>query len=573
MMKLKTKLALGLVMLFGLLVIVSVLGLVSIHALSNDASAILKDNYKTLEYVHQMQRVLSSPSLDAVAVEQFAQYLEQQSRNITEIGERSATEHLATAFSDWHANPEDSTALLRIQSQLLFISDLNLQAISNKNALALDTADKATTALGIIATLCILIGFVFLLNFPHYIADPIAQLAQGMQEIAQGNYQQRIHLKRHDEFGALTDAFNTLAAKLDAYEHSNLARILFEKKRLETIIGAMHDPVIGLDENYRVLFANEPALTLLHLAPNKFIGKDARDVALSNDLLRSLLKRLAQPNTDPIKIFADGKESFFLLEPLDIVAQIGTENKQQSIGHVLLLKNVTVFRERDVAKTHFIATISHELKTPISSIKMGLKLLNDDRVGVLNDEQQHLLHQLEDDAGRLLAITGELLKLAQAESGNITLNIAPTAPSVIVETARQVLLGQAHDKNIAIEVDEMPPVDVLVLADEDKSVWVLINLLTNAVRHSPPDQTVSIRVAQRGDQIRFTVHDEGPGIPEAFHSRIFERFFQVPGSGTNGTGLGLAISREFVWAMNGAIGVQSDPGKGSTFWFGLPVAK
>lgn len=570
-MTIKTKLALGLVLLFGLLVVVSILGMFSVYTLSADSGAILKDNYQSLDYVQKMQRTLNNPVFDAASALEFSHYLEQQRRNITEPGEGDATDILAQEYARLRDNPDDSLARLRIREQLLLISELNLRAIDRKNALAQRTAGQTYTALSIIATFCLIFGFVFLLNFPQYIADPVRRLTEGIREIARGNYRQRIHLKRHDEFGELTTAFNALAAKLDAYEHSNLALLMFEKKRLETVIGAMHDPVIGLDENRRILFANEPARTLLNLSAEKLIGKDAREAALSNDLLRTLLKRLVQPDNDPIKIFADGKESFFQPENLEIAVSTENDAEKKIIGFVLLLKNVTAFRERDLAKTNFIATISHELKTPISSIKMGLKLLRDTRVGTLNDEQQHLLHQLDDDAGRLLAITGELLKIAQAESGNIQLNIIPVAPQNIIETAQQVLLGLAKDKNVALEISEIPDETLRVQADEDKAVWVLVNLLANAIRHSPTGKIVHMSAVARPNRLRFAVRDEGPGIPEEFHSRIFDRFFQVPGSGSNGSGLGLAISREFVWAMGGEIGLESAPGKGSLFWFELPV--
>lgn len=573
-MTIKTKLALGLVLLFGLLLVVSILGMFSVYALSADSGAILKDNYQSLDYVQQMQAALDNPSFEPASAARFGYYLEQQRRNITESSEGDATELLVRDFERLRKNPKDSLARMRMREQLLLIGDLNLRAIDRKNALALRTAEQTYTVLSIIATFCLIIGLVFSLNFPQYIADPIRRLTEGIREIAQGNYQQRIHLQRHDEFGELAAAFNSLAAKLDAYEHSNLALLMFEKKRLETIIGAMHDPVIGLDERQRVLFANEPACGLLNLGADKLIGRDAREVALSNDLLRALLKRLTQPDVEPIKIFANGKESFFVLDALNIVATTGAGHEaREAIGHVLILKNVTAFRERDLAKTNFIATISHELKTPISSIKMGLKLLRDNRVGPLNDEQQHLLNQLEDDTRRLLVITGEMLKLAQAESGNIQLNIVPAVVKNIIETAKQVLLGLAKDKNISLQTTDVPPETAKVLADEDKTVWVLVNLMANAIRHSPRDKTVYLAAVEANGRVRFVVRDEGPGIPAEFHNRVFDRFFQVPGSGSNGSGLGLAISREFIWAMGGEVGLESAPGCGSLFWFQLPVAK
>ncbi|MBK6929356.1 MAG: HAMP domain-containing protein [Saprospirales bacterium] len=545
-MNLKIKLTIGLSLLFGMLLLVSVLGIFCINTLSTDAAAILKDNYQSLRYVQQMQQDLNSPSPDQTAFETFRHYLDKQEQNITEPGEGEATEALAREFERLKSHPADPAALQRLRHQLLVIFDLNLRAIDRKNALALQTADQTSKVLSIIATFCLLVAFVFLLNFPGYFADPIRQLTEGIKEIAEGNYTQRIHLKRTDEFGELVSAFNDLAAKLDAYEHSNLARIMFEKRRLEIIIGAMHDPVIGLDEHSRVLFANEPALGLLHLSVSQLIGKDAREAALTNDLLRTLLARRSKASLEPLKIFAEGKESFFQLESIDIPVDPTPVQTQPAIGgQVLHLKNITTFLERDVAKTNFFATVSHELKTPISSIKMGLKLLEDPRIGALNDEQRHLVQQLEEDTGRLLNITAELLKLAQAESGNIQLNLTPVSPEEIVKTAGQALAGQLQEKNITLHWPAPLPPGERVLADEDKAVWVLINLLNNAIRHSPEHKSVHVFIEPQSEFTRFVVQDQGPGIPSQYHSKIFERFFRVPGASAG-------AARGWVWLSAGS---------------------
>lgn len=565
----KLKITFALVLLFGLLVLVSTLGILRINALANDARDILKDNYVSIEYAQQMHRSLDGLAEDPVSRQIFAENLQKQLGNVTEPGELEASNELARYFEELKKHPGDTLAKRIVRDNLLNIADVNLEAIARKNEQARQTAERSVALLGIIATFCILIGFTFLVNFPGYLANPIRELTAGIREIARGNYTQRLHLERKDEFGELATAFNDLAAKLDAYEHSNLARLMFEKRRLETIIGALNDPVIGLDETRKVLFANPPALVLLNLTAPKLIGKDVREVALSNDLLRAMLQPDVQAGTsEPLKIFANGKESFFQPEIFDIAAPNAAPNSTpQPIGQVLFLRNITPFRERDLAKTNFIATISHELKTPISALKMGLSLLDDQRIGSLNAEQRQLLLQLNEDANRLLSITGELLKLAQAETGNIQLNLGPTSPAQLIETARQALSAQAAEKNIPLIVGPLAPGEVL--ADPDKAAWVLVNLLSNAIRHSPEGQPVEIAMAPAGDFQRFSVHDLGPGVPVDWKEKIFERYVRVPGAPAGGTGLGLAISREFVLAMGGEIGVESKAGEGSSFWFTL----
>ncbi|TDW96455.1 sensor histidine kinase [Dinghuibacter silviterrae] len=231
-------------------------------------------------------------------------------------------------------------------------------------------------------------------------------------------------------------------------------------------------------------------------------------------------------------------------------------------------------QEQNEAKTNFIATISHELKTPLSSIKMAGRLLEDERVGALNAEQKELVGQVTDDANRLLRITGELLHLTQAETGRIQLQINLVAPSLIVETATRAVSFQAHQKSIQI-VTDVQDEDYLVYADAEKSSWVLINYLTNAIRYSREDGLVTVTV-QAHDQgtVGFVVRDQGPGIDAKYLPKLFDRYFRVPGNrDQTGSGLGLAISKEFIEAQGGTVGVWSEPGYGSAFSFELPGAK
>ena len=234
----------------------------------------------------------------------------------------------------------------------------------------------------------------------------------------------------------------------------------------------------------------------------------------------------------------------------------------------------TEFKERDEAKTNFIATVSHELKTPISSIKMSLKLLEDERVGLMNPEQKEMVGHIKDDCARLLRITTELLDLAQVETGNLQLTFVRARPEDIVNYALNAVRFQAEQRKIQLELiskDHLSPVN----ADIEKTAWVLINFLSNALRYSAEQSKVQISITEDSRGVEFSVRDYGKGIDGQYQKRLFDRYFQVPADGHNksGSGLGLAISKDFIEAENGTIWVESEIGAGSRFCFLLPVAK
>jgi signal transduction histidine kinase len=201
---------------------------------------------------------------------------------------------------------------------------------------------------------------------------------------------------------------------------------------------------------------------------------------------------------------------------------------------------------------------------------MGVKLLQDNRVGELNTEQKNIVTTLFDEMGRISRITNELLDLSQVETGNIKLNIKKAHPKDIIPTAIEAVKFQAERKNVTVQVkiDSAIPE---VLADFDKTAWVLVNYLTNAIRYSPENGSIIVKGLVVDKQVEFSVKDEGPGIEKKYMSRLFEKFYQVPGT-PSGTGLGLAISKEFIEAQQGSVSVTSEIGKGSSFSFTLPVA-
>ncbi|MDB5117384.1 MAG: hypothetical protein JWQ79_2876 [Mucilaginibacter sp.] len=569
-MTIKNKLRAGIGFLFLMALVSSGLADYYLTRLSTDSRVILKDNYRSLIYVKNIGQVLDNPKVQVLNASQLRiieNNLILEEKNVTEPGEGRLTDSLRDVFEQLkqaNANAASSVQLKTQMKNIMYgIMQLNMNAIEHKNGIASNTADRAIIIVSLIGTLCFLIAFSFVVNFPSYIANPVRELIHGISAIANKNYNKRLIFPSKDEFGEVADAFNQMAGKLNEYETSNLASILFEKKRIETIINSMHDAIVGLDDKLFIIFANKVACTLIGVSEDKLIGQYAPNIALENDLLRSMLVN----DQKQMKIYADNRESYFAKEVLEVV------NNDQIIGKVIILKNITDFQQLNEAKTTFIATISHELKTPLSSIKMSLKLLEDTRVGAMNTEQKQLLQNIEDDAHRLLTITGELLDVAQVETGKINLNFGSTHPKNIVNYAVQSIRSLADQKQVTINVvcpEKLPN----VMADLDKSTWVLINLLSNAVKYSPVKSTIDLVVKKQGSNtIEFSVRDFGQGIDARYLSRIFERYFKVPGADPDktGTGLGLAIAKDFIEAQGGSIGVESDPGDGSRFYFSLII--
>lgn len=560
--KLKTKIALGSVFLFVLLVIVGGVSFFYINRIAEEASQILKNNYETLNYTRVMLDELNNFSDNGGAYDTFDKILRQQEQNITEPGERELTVSLRKNFERLQQKGYADSISRLIKNNINSIMQLNLQAIDNKNQLAQVSAENAKAIITACLTLCLLIGFTFLYNFPSSVAAPVASLTEAIKGVANKNYSQRIHINKKDEFGELAAAFNSMAERLDEYEHSNLSKIMFEKQRAETVINSLKDASIGIGNTGVVLFANQQALQLLGLKEPEIVGQLTKDIEKRNDLFRFLLKE--QSNT-PFKIVVEGKENYFTKEAVDI------QQQDVKAGIVIVLKNITPFKELDTAKTNFMATISHELKTPLASSDFSLKLLEDERVGGLNSEQKELVQSLKEDNKRLLKILSELLDLSQVESGRLQLNVQQVSPYRVIEKAEQFVVNAAKNKNIVIKksmAENLP----LINADEEKLVWVMNNFLTNAIKHSYENGKIEITVQQQAEKILFAVKDNGKGIEEKYLPRLFDRYFKVPGtSEKSGTGLGLAISKEFIEAHGGTIGVESSFGSGSTFSFSVPL--
>lgn len=430
-----------------------------------------------------------------------------------------------------------------------------------------------------VGAIAIGVGLWLLWRVPRVINASIQRLSDGIKEIANHNYDVRLVVEGSDEEQKVSEAFNRMARRLQEYHRSTYSQLMSSKKYLETIINAISEPIIGLSNDMTILFISNEALEVLGLKGQQVLGQKAQDVALNNDLFRRLLVGLNEQNSatakprkdEPLKIYANNKESYFQVRYYDITMRGNDGVSTEKRGDVVMLKNITDFQELNTAKTTFISTVSHELKTPISAILMSLQLLNNKQLGTLNEEQSEFVQAIRENAERLLSITGELLNITQVESGKLQLKLKVTKPIELIEYAIKANRVQAEKFNIHIEVEHPDTISKLFV-DSEKIAWVLTNLLSNAIRYSPEHSRVIVGARQiDSHQVQMYVRDYGKGIDPRYHESIFEHYFRVPGTKVQGSGLGLAISRDFVEAHGGHLVVESQIGEGSTFVLTLPV--
>ena len=609
MKKLKSKITLGVLFLFFVIVLLSILGILFTNKLAKETRGTIVNNYTSVEYAFQMLGSLENIYLsqveqleaglfsDSVLINSiqnekniFEQNLEQEKNNITEPGESELVNKLYDVYGEYLSlykiiksrgsnSGYDIDQLhekyLKTRSTIYEIYHLNMIAIQKKSNELQNLADDITLYMAVVAVISIIIALSFIFYFPSRIVEPIKQLTERINSISERKYNQKLEIKTKDELGELANAFNIMAERLKLYEAKHIDQLLSEQKRMEALVHNLDDGVLLIDENRNVVLANQTILNITGLKESEIITKYLPDVAAHNDLVREIYKYALAGDSEiaslkPLRIVINNEEQFYKIEKEEIKTYLEFSRQETFIGYLVLLKNITQFQVKDTAKTNLLATASHELKTPLSSINLSLKLLEDKRIGELNKAQFEVLNSLRQQSNRLSRVINELLDYSQIETGNIRLNFTFVKPEDIIELGVTALVMQAAEKNIHFdtEIEENLPE---VKADLEKVVFVFVNLLNNAIRYSKQNDEIKLKASKSNAEIKFSVIDKGPGISKDDQEKLFQRFTQVGKKSKQGWGLGLAISKEFIQAQGGNIWVESEVGHGSKFIFTLPV--
>lgn len=583
-MSIKSSITLGLLAMLALLVGSGSYAYYTVQRLESRTRTILQDNFYSVQLGQGMLQALDQTGADptgAAGLAQFGAQLTREAGNVTEPGERPLVDSLTQGLARYRRQP-GAAGLAQLRGQTHRMVQLNMQALTRKNAAAAHAATVASRYLILCTVLGLLLALTLVLSVPEAAVMGLRKLSASIDHATQGDFSASIPVESRDEFGRVAEGFNRLLAQLDAFRNTNLAGVLAERNRAASIVRTLDEGLLLLDENGLVLVANPLACKLLGLTERQVIGQSAAALAAQHPLLQLLLAYAQRPAARrtgalPFAALHHGEEAHYQLVVHDVLSPHPTQGHLEVAGTILALHNVSDFTKRDQTKSHFLATVSHELRTPLSTINFHLKLLQDPRVGTLTPEQQAILASVKQENQRLLHLTGNLLDVARLESEALPLDAQPLPLAELVSQATAPVQLQLAPKQLQLAV-QLPPDLPAVRADREKSVWVLLNLLTNAVRHSPPQATIAVRAARtpNGRAVRVEVQDHGPGIAPEHQEHIFQRFTQLtpaPDTPRTGSGLGLSIGREFITAQGGQLGVESTPGVGSTFFFTLPVAE
>jgi two-component system, NtrC family, sensor histidine kinase KinB len=602
---LRTRLLLAQAPLAAGLVLVGLVALNTLDTLGQSSQLILRDNFRSVLAAQRMkdavERVDSAAAFRAAGrpdkadeqapanVRAFETQLEAQERNITEPGEAEATQRLRGAWNEYLAKydgyrrirdgqelrrryfDELQPAFLRVKDAAERVLEINQDAMLLKSERARGTAERNRTLLLLAISSALGLGLLASVSLTRRALRPLRLLSLAVRRIGEGDLDARARIEGKDEIAQVGRELDTMADKLSEYRSSSLGELLQAQQASQAAIDSLPDPVIVLSLDGQVLNVNQAAENLIRLEAGRDpLSRLPPQLREAIDKIRAHIfagKGSYAPRgvEEAIRVEGEGGGRALLPRATPLYSEQGNVT-----GATIVLQDVTRLLRFDELKNDLVATVAHEFRTPLTSMRMAVHILLEGMVGPLNDKQLDLVGAARDDCERLQGIVEDLLDLSRIQAGKVEVSLTALPAKSILDAAVAAKEDAARDAGLKIEGDLIEPV-LPVLVDPDRIHLVFDNLVGNAIRHSPKGSRIVVRARPEKAWVRFEVEDQGPGIPVEYQQRIFEKFFRMPGTKGEGIGLGLYISREIVAAHGGEMGVESEPGKGSRFWFTLRV--
>ncbi len=562
----------------------------SINAAANMIEAIERQDSAVLIYINVDTQ--KGKELFADNNEEFLKWYYVGANNITEKGEKELVDSINASYTRYvklfldlqeirsnqgidktvdFYNTKVMPDFINTKNELKQLSLLNEKAMFKGKDQATEHAQNSMYLVLGLSIFAIIGGGVVSRFFTNRFLMPISSLTQTMKLIKAGDLNQQADIITRDEVGELAREFNNMTKRLQQYEQSTMGKLLAEKTRSLAIVKSISEPLVVLDTDYRVMLLNDAFERIFTVSEEILINKHFLEGIRNGEIFDFISSTFKSKDETRQKIFlvkVSHEEYYF-----NIIVATVKDNDANLSGIIAVFQNVTQLKELEKIRTDFIATISHEFKTPLTSIMMGADVLLEEGMGLLNEDQKQFMKAIREDSDRLTKLVNDLLELTRIESGRAVFKIQEYAIDDIVECAVKPFyqLAEQHDVNLYFQVEEDLP---LVTADFEKITWVLNNLISNALKYTNAGDEICVSAVEKADKVCVTVKDTGMGIPEEYLDRIFEKFVQVKDGDfeMRGTGLGLAVVKEIIEAHRGEIWCESKLDIGSSFTFSLNIA-
>ncbi len=606
---LKGKISILFLSLVILTAIVGITASINLFNLSKAIDSLMIANYKSINAAAKMTEALErldSAVLIYISIdtdkgkelfannnEEFLKWYNVGANNLTETGENGLIDSIKQSYSNYvklfldlqeilsqkgiveanaFYNEQMMPNFISTKAELEQLSALNEKAMYESKALATKNAENSMYLVLSISIFAIIGGFGVSRFFTNRFLAPITSLTQTMKLIKAGDLNQQSKVNTKDEIGEMSVEFNNMTKRLQQYEQSTLGNLLAEKNKSLAIVKSISDPLIVLDPDFRVILMNNAFERIFSVSEEGLINKHFLEGIRNGEIFDFISNTFKSGSETKHKIFlfkVDNADYYF-----NIIVTIVKDNNANLSGMIAIFQNVTQLKELEKIRTDFIATISHEFKTPLTSIMMGTDVLIDEGLGQLNNDQKQFIQAIREDSDRLAKLVNDLLELTRIESGKAMFKLKEYNISDIAECSMKPFyqLAEQQDKILYFNCDDDLP---RVIADFEKITWVLNNLISNALKYTNAGDEISVTALKEENLIYVTVKDIGTGIPQEYTDKIFEKFVQVKDGDfeVRGTGLGLAVVREIIEAHRGRIWCESKLDVGSSFTFTLNIAE